>query len=337
MITTLGAPAFAAFACQSEPKELHGTATSSTTEASSSSGEPNTSSDTSEDGTSTVGESGATTSPDTTDTTDTTGFPAFDLAPPDVGEPMVCPTDCTATDPDGADGLWLLHVGNSKLWYVEVATGESTELCTLPEPYDEMAFVGLTMTRDNRLLAVPAMPEQRQPLYEINPCTCGVQELGLIPEAFLGVRGIAPDEDEGLFGLSGEADALVRIEVSDASATEVGPLGEGFSKLGLTWSEDENKLYAINAETDGLYKVDPVTGTATLEVTLQLDFTSIGVELHPADDTIYACTSDNMLYRVNRNTGQVEEIGGPVGDGTGACSNLGAPWEVGGKVCLPQQ
>lgn len=278
-----------------------------------------------------TGSTGSTDGGETDGETDegTDDGPVLDVGPGDTGEPE-CPAECDAVSPDGGgEGLWLLHISNGKLWRVAVDSGESTVLCNFG---GNETFTALTFTRDNRLMASSGVA-----LYEIDPCECTSELRGNYSQGQSGIHGLAPDEANGLFGVSNVADALVRIDPDDAQTQFVGNLGTNFDKHGVTWSEATQKLLAINQPTNSLYEIDPANGWAAWKTELEVTFGPVGIEMHPEDGEVYACSGDLILYRVNQQNGDMTAMGGPVGEGIAGCTNLGAPWQEGGDVCLPPE
>jgi hypothetical protein len=250
----------------------------------------------------------------------------FDVkgAPLDVSEDA-CPDSCLPSvgEENMYDSLWLLHLRQNEMMRVDVETGEAELLCELAG--DTGAFKTLTFTRDNRLMASDGLN-----LFEIEPCTCQSTKLGQFNHS--GIYGIAPDDGEDLFGISANADSLVRIDSETGETTEIGPLGISIYTHGATWFDDEDLIYAVKGGASELYTVDPDTGSAELVAPLSVNFVTVGLEMHPESGMLYGCTSDAILYQVDPNDGQATEVG-PMG--VNGCTNLGAPWADGGQICLP--
>jgi len=220
--------------------------------------------------------------------------------------------------PDPPSGLWLLSVDNSAhvLQRVNVDTGETLDLCTLPH---EDSYPSLTFSRANVLYG----SREGNSLDVIDPCTCAVTEIGAY-DGFNEVFGITSDMAQELMGVASTQDVLFNIDTLNGQGTEIGPLGVDFFTSGATWSDVLEGLYAINGTDDKLYLIDPLTGGATEQADLSYDFSNVGIELHPADGIIYACSSAADLLTVDPVSGQVTVIG-DMGQ-QGVCTNLAAPW-----------
>jgi len=274
--------------------------------------------------------SGGSTSADvSTGTGVTSGEMKLDVAAPDDlggGETGVelCPEECKADAAGQLAGDWLLHVGDNALLRVAVADGTTTKLCDIEGP---APATSVTFTRDNRL-----MTSGGGVLTEIDPCTCVATMIGTYPQGFGGVNGIAPDEGDDLFGISGMANKLIRIDADTAAVTEVGDLGGDWGTHGLTWSEGDMTLYGINGNDDSLYRIDKETGFATLIGDTTVNFGHVGVDEHPASGLLFACSAGPTLVRVDKDSAVATPIG-PIQGITG-CTNLGAPW-TGSEICLP--
>lgn len=236
----------------------------------------------------------------------------------------LCPVECKADAAGQLAGDWLLHIGNDALLRVSVADGTTTKLCDIEGSSNANS---VTFTRDNRLMASGGGA-----LTEIDPCTCIGTKVGSYPNGLGMVNGIAPDEGNDLFGISGQANKLIRIDADTAAVTEVGDLGGSWGTHGLTWSEGDQTLYGINGSDDSLYKIDKNTGFATLIGDTMVSFGHVGVEEHPASGLLFACSMGPTLVRIDKNTGVATPIG-PI-EGIDDCTNLGAPW-TGSEVCLP--
>lgn len=236
----------------------------------------------------------------------------------------LCPETCKADEAGQLAGDWLLHVADNTLLRVSVADGTTTKLCDI---VGTAPATSVTFTRDNRL-----MTSGGGVLTEIDPCTCVATKIGSYPMGFGGVNGIAPDEGNDLFGISGMANKLIRIDADTAAVTEVGDLGGNWGTHGLTWSEGDMTLYGINGSDDSLYKIDKGTGFATLIGDTMVSFGHVGVEEHPASGLLFACSQGPTLVRIDKNTGIATPIA-PI-QGISDCTNLGAPW-TGSEVCLP--
>lgn len=242
---------------------------------------------------------------------------------PDVGggdtAPDNCSSECEADEAGQMAGDWLLHIGGGTLYRVNVADATKLGLCK-----KVLSATSLTFTRDNRLFS-----SSGSELHEIDPCTCEATVVGEYPPGFNGINGIAPDEGNGLFGFSSQANALVRIDPDTAAVTEVGKVGFVFNTHGAAWSEQDQTLYFLTKST--LYTVDTQTGVATEIGPLGVDFSTVGVEEHPATGELYGCTGTGNLYHIDKVTAQATLIGSL---GLGSCTNLGAPW-TSSQVCLP--
>ena len=277
---------------------------------------------------------GSTTGADTTAAGTTggasTSAPKLDVgAVPDfggeTGDGAMCEEMCQADKAGQVGGDWRLHISSANaLMLVDVSDGSTTEVCKVTG----IGFIkSLTFTRTNRLLASDGAI-----LYEIDPCTCKGAQIGVFSPGYGSIYGISPDEGDDLFGISAQANALVRIDSDTAKTTEIGPLGGIWGNHGATWSEQEQRIYAINGGTNSLYTVDPQTGAATLIAKLSVTFSTVGAEIHPATGRLYGCTGTGKLYEIDKATAKATEIGAIQGIGT--CTNLGAPW-TGSDVCLP--
>ena len=248
-------------------------------------------------------------SPDTATSAD--GF--FD--PPDTATSS---GDSTVTGGTTAPP-WLLSIDNASrtLRKVDIVTGKSAVVCTLPNKY---AYPSLTFRRDNALMA----SRKGSALDLINPCTCEVTAIGTYGGGATSVNGITSDHAQGLYGISAGLQSLIAIDSTTGIATVIGPLGVKFGANGATWSDELKALYAINGADDTLYTVNPQTGAATFQAKLSQSFVSVGVERHPGNGKIYACSDDAALREVDPQTGMVTVIG-PMGE-AGGCTNLAAPW-----------
>ncbi|MEM6994873.1 MAG: hypothetical protein AAF721_30445 [Myxococcota bacterium] len=298
--------------------------------------------------------SGSTSSADDTSAAGTTGSPAqrsgstaaerpepdssggikFDM---DGDLPVVdCVEGCEDLNGPRDVGAWLLHfntgptINQARMARVSVSTGETTELCDLVgDSLAQGAFKSSTFTRDNRLLA-----SDGRSLYEVDQCACTYALIGDFPLGTRQIYGIAPDEGDGLFGISAAARALVRIDTETAEPTIVGELGlEVVTSHGLAWSEASGQLLMVESGTDALYDVDPQTGLATLIAVLSTPTNAVGLEIHPDTDELFLCgPPDGKIHLVDRETA----ITTPLVDGPPSCKNLGAPWASGGMICVPE-
>jgi hypothetical protein len=240
--------------------------------------------------------------------------------PPDFPGDGACGRSCQPDEAGQAGGDWLLHIREDVLYLVEVADGSKTALCE-----GIGTSVSLTFTRDNRLFSSTGGA-----LFEIDPCNCTASEVGQFPPGFANIYGIAPDDGDELFGVSGEAEALVRIDTQTAQTTVVAQFEFDVVNNGATWSEMDQALFLLTAGR--LYTVDIHSGVATEVGLLDVEFTTVGLEEHPATGLLYGCTEGGLLYEIDKATAQTTLVG-TIEDSTG-CTNLGAPWSD-SDVCLP--
>lgn len=247
---------------------------------------------------------------------------------------VVCTDECVDANAESGIGSWLLHFGGvgalpPTLEIVALATGAATRICTLEGAVSPIGGIkSATFTRDNRLIAT----DGRQ-FFEVDACGCTYGLLGEVPEEHRLVFGIAPDESDGLFGVSATSGSLLRIDTDTAEVAVVGSLGlSEISNHGLTWSEVEQQLYFINGFDDTLHTIDHDTGLATPVGPLSTPIGSVGIEIHPDTDVLYACgLEDDVIHEIEKTTGQTT----PLMEGPQPCRNLGAPWATGAIVCVP--
>lgn len=226
-------------------------------------------------------------------------------------------------------GRYLVSIDNrtdaTRLLKIDTDTGEGTEICVLPTPYNGYNYNSLTFNRAGYLFAhCRGVSGEVSQIHRIDPCTCEVTVLG--DSGFSSIPGITADRVNGLFGIETTQDLFLTIDTSTGAGTSIGPLGVDFGTSGATWSDEDDTVYGINGTDDSLYVIDPDNGEATFVTYITgVDFGTVGVELNPFDGVIYACTNDGILYAVDRITGVATAIGNGMGHQT-ACSNLGAPW-----------
>ncbi|HNT28051.1 MAG TPA: hypothetical protein PKH10_07720 [bacterium] len=226
-------------------------------------------------------------------------------------------------------GRYLVSIDNrtdaTRLLKVDIDTGEGTEVCVLPAPYNGYNYNSLTFNRAGYLFAhCRGVSGEVSQIHRIDPCTCEVTVLG--DSGFSSIPGITADRVNGLFGIETTQDLFLTIDTATGAGTSIGPLGVDFGTSGATWSDEDDTVYGINGTDDSLYVIDPDDGVATFLIAITgVDLGTVGVELNPFDGVIYACTDDGILYAVDPITGIATAIGTGMGHQT-SCSNLGAPW-----------
>jgi hypothetical protein len=203
---------------------------------------------------------------------------------------------------------------------VNVETGAAADHCDLNT---NNTYTSLTFSRQNGLYA----SRSSSFLDQIDPCTCDITPIGDYG-IYTGVAGITSDQGNELYGVASTQDVVIAIDTQTGMGMQVGALGVNFQNQGATWSDGIDDLYGLNANLDQLFEISHQNGAANKIADLNLNFGTVGMELHPQNGVIYACTSDDTLYEVDPQNGDVDAIGA-MGQG-GACSNLAAPWfEVG--------
>lgn len=221
---------------------------------------------------------------------------------------------------------WFLHFppqgGVDEFWFIQhldVYTGKSSFVCYVLGTQGEPWPTSSTFTRDDRLMVSTGFD-----LWEVSLPDCIGTKITTYPEEVTFINGIAPDEGNGLLGISAANKELVRIDPDTGAVTPVGFFGFELSgSHGATWVEAEQELYLVEGTTDSLYRVDRDTGFANFVTAIDYDFEWVGFEHHPHTGDMYGCSFDAEVFRID-DDGSIElltQLNEP-------CNNLAAPWDV---------
>ena len=219
---------------------------------------------------------------------------------------------------------WLLHFPPenvaSDLWQmvqIKLDDGIVSHQCFVANTQAAPWPTSSTFTRDDRL-----MVSNGYSLWEVSLPDCVGTKIADYPKAQLGINGIAPDEENGLYGVSAASNSLLSINPDTGSLTPVGELSILLSgSHGATWVEEEQQLYLIEGVADTLFRLDPTTAAIEEVTMVDYDFQIVGFEYHPHNDRMYGCSSEALIIEIGP-----EGTTDPLAALNFPCNNLAAPW-----------
>ncbi|MEM7155213.1 MAG: hypothetical protein AAF799_20360 [Myxococcota bacterium] len=233
-------------------------------------------------------------------------------------------SDSSSGEPEPMAPPWMValdnSMGNTHVVQFDIETAAALDFCTVTNAatggaIDTFIFSS-TFSRDDRLFFSTG-----DELWELALPSCEATLVGDF--GFADVYAIAPDEGNDLFGIDADTDSVLRIDADTGVGTVVGPIGEDWNAVGLTLNEDTSQLLALDIASDSLYEIDTTTGAPSLVQALAFDFAQVAFEYHGSTGRVYACASDNELRRIE-DDGSLTMLGQlPLDFG---CLNMAAPW-----------
>lgn len=223
------------------------------------------------------------------------------------------------------------RVSPSRLLKINLATGAGTLVCELPPPFDTYGYNSIAFDTEGQLIM---SNYTNYSIDRMDPCTCTVSEVG--NTGFTNIPGLVVDGDGTIYGIEMNSSTLLKIDPESGEGTSIGSLGISLRSTGLAWDQHHDlegyDLYAISGNDNSLYVINSQTGLATLvsEIT-GVKFSGVGVEIHQTTGELYGCTTDAILYQLNKETGVAIAIGSGMGHSSD-CNNLAAP--LGPIPCL---
>lgn len=162
-----------------------------------------------------------------------------------------------------------------------------------------------------------------------------VLRIALVPAAVLAAAGLAAAQPLFLYGVDGDDDTMVRVDVNAATPTAelLGLVVHGGNPVtemeAMTWDHDFGRLIVVsNAGLGPVYRIDPNDITAPPPADIPASFVGNtntiqmeGIALQPVESVYYGVdntTDPSRLVKVSRFTGTVIEIVGPLEDALGA-------------------
>ncbi len=140
------------------------------------------------------------------------------------------------------DTLYALDYDNNRFVAVDTATGNITEIATVP-PKSGEGWIGLSGAHDGTLYAASTNCNGSSTLYTIDPDTGAATEIGSVTNADCLIDiAISPDNDK-MYGLD-LSDVLIEIDPATGAGTVIGSIGfDANYSQGMDFEDESGILY----------------------------------------------------------------------------------------------
>jgi len=207
--------------------------------------------------------------------------------------------DCDGVaDNDYRNDWWLgTMADDGVIYHIDTASGVASERVVFPN-----APEGIYASTD-MLETLGMAHHQNLEIYEFDVC---VPDMWLVGPTGVGrMGGISFGPSGRLFGINSGSDAIVEIDTTSGSATELYPLPFDVDNAGMAYDCTTENMYALDSGTDTLYEVDTTTGLLLNSTPLSSPIgDKIGLEWDYANQHLILAAS-NGLYTLDPATGTV--------------------------------